>query len=235
MCYHVSNHKDKNIIKKVFKAKFDQEDDFKVSYHVNGFDKPLLPFISNEDAASIQLFRWRLVPSTVSDESAFLANTLNARAEDLLQKSSYKAYWQNRGLVICSGFFEPHKAAGIKQSQAYYIKPKHEEFFRLGAIWAKWKDQYTCSIITLEASPFMAEIHNEGKRMPLMLSNDAAQQWLQKDLSQEDMKKLMSASVADEQVESYRVMDGIMNARKNTNIPEAIKPLENALGQISLF
>jgi putative SOS response-associated peptidase YedK len=71
--------------------------------------------------------------------------------------------------------------------------------------------------------------------MPLMLSNDAAQQWLQKDLSQEDMKKLMSASVADEQVESYRVMDGIMNARKNTNIPEAIKPLENALGQISLF
>jgi hypothetical protein len=49
------------------------------------------------------------------------------------------------------------------------------------------------------------------------------------------MKKLMSASVADEQVESYRVMDGIMNARKNTNIPEAIKPMDNALGQISLF
>ena len=234
MCYHVSNHKDKNIIKKVFKATFDKEDDFKVSYHLNGFDKPLLPVISNEDAGSIQLFRWRLVPSSISDESSFLANTLNARADEIFSKNSYKDYWQNRCLVICTGFFEPHKAINSKQSQSFYIQPKNEEFFTLAAIWAKWKDQYTCSIITVDASPLMAEIHNDGKRMPLILHDDAAQKWLQKDISQEAMKNLMIPSVADEELVSYRVMDGIMNARIDSDVPQAIEPFKG-ISQRSLF
>lgn len=235
MCYHVSNHKDKQRIKKVFGVPFEQEDDFVPAYHINGFDQPLLPVLSNEDSTAVRLYRWRLLPSTVPDEASFTANTLNARGEEIFDKITYKDYWQNRCLVICTGFFEPHKALGGRHVHSYYIKPKREEFFTLGAIWSKWKGMGTCTIITVAASPLMEEVHNEGKRMPLMLSADAAQQWLRSELSQEAMKALMKQSSSDTELEAYRVMDGVFNARKDTNLPQVITPFDGAAGQMSLF
>jgi putative SOS response-associated peptidase YedK len=234
VCYHISNHQKQAVIKKKFKRNFKEENDFKEAYHINGFDKPLIPVISNENSTVIQLYRWRLVPEYVVDEDKFKANTLNARAEELFSTSSYKNYSQNRCLVICTGFFEPHKINGGKQTQSYYIKPLNESFFTLGAIWSKWKDQYTCSIVTVEASPLMKKIHNDGERMPLILQNDTANQWLAKDLDQEKIKSLMTSYAADDELEAYRVMDGIMNARLNTNIAQAIKPY-NQPTQSNLF
>ncbi len=221
-------------MQKHFKKAFEQEEDFVPAFHLNGFDKPMLPVISNEDSALIQLYRWRLVPQNITDENDFKANTLNARAEDLFQTASYKDAWQNRCLVICTGFYEPHKAIGSGKSQSYYIQPKEAEFFTLAALWSKWQGLYTCSIITVAASPLMEEIHNDGKRMPLILDNDASQKWLEKDISQDEMKLLFQQLISDEQIEAYRVMDEVLNARKNTNIPEAILPIK-ASGQISLF
>ncbi|MCC6187223.1 MAG: SOS response-associated peptidase family protein [Chitinophagaceae bacterium] len=234
MCYHVSNNKNQKAIKSRFKKEFENEDAFEPAFHLNGFDKPLLPVISNEDSSLIKMYRWRLIPENVQDESAFLANTLNARADELFTKSSYKNYVQNRCLIVCTGFFEPHKAIGGK-THSYYIQPKKEPFFTLAGIWTQWQGIHTCSIITVDASPLMAEVHNDGKRMPLILDEQMSTDWLQKKLSKEEMTAIMNHKIGDENLTAFRVIDGVMNAQQNTNIAAVIEAYKPTGEQGSLF
>jgi putative SOS response-associated peptidase YedK len=96
----------------------------------------------------------------------------------------------------------------------------------LGGIYNEWNGMKTFSIVTTDASPLMAEVHNDGKRQPLVLKGNAALAWLVPDLTQDEMKSLMVYQYPDEELETYRVIDGIYNAKQDTNVPEAIKPYE---------
>ena len=96
----------------------------------------------------------------------------------------------------------------------------------LGAIYSPWKVTNTVSIITTDASPLMAKVHNDGERQPLILEGDAATAWLIPDLTQDEMKDLMVFQYPDEQLTTYRTVDAIYNAKKDTNVPAAIKPYE---------
>jgi putative SOS response-associated peptidase YedK len=212
-------------IKKVFNLTVKNEELFQQAYQLNGFTKPYLPVISNSDSKAIDMYRWGLLPFWVKDESSFKANTLNARSEELFDKPSYRQAWSNRCLVICTGFFEPHYPEGSKKSQSFYIRPKEGEFFTLGGIWSKWKDLYTFSIVMVEASPLLAEIHNEKKRMPLVLEGERAAAWVLPDLTKPEMTDLMRPYEHDNKLTTYRVMDGVTNSRLDTNVPEVLEPL----------
>jgi len=58
----------------------------------------------------------------------------------------------------------------------YYIFPKDKGAFYLGCIYNQWTNQLTgklvdaFSIITTNANPLIATIHNTKKRMPLIFS-----------------------------------------------------------------
>jgi putative SOS response-associated peptidase YedK len=51
-------------------------------------------------------------------------------------------------------------------------------------LWSKWIDPLsgilrgTYTILTTEANPLMAEIHNSKKRMPVILDVSAEEEWL---------------------------------------------------------
>lgn len=72
----------------------------------------------------------------------------------------------------------------------------------------------------------MARVHNDGERQPLILSGNAALSWLIPNLTQSEMESLMLYDYPDDQLITYRTVDGIHNARQDTNIPDAIKPYE---------
>ncbi|MEX2591717.1 MAG: SOS response-associated peptidase [Anditalea sp.] len=230
MCYHTSQHKGISTIKEDFNLPVKNEELFQQAYQLNGFNKPYLPVISNAESKAIDMYRWGLLPFWVKDESSFKANTLNARSEELYDKPSYRQSWSKRCLVICTGFFEPHYPEGSKKSQSHYIKPKEAEFFTLGGIWSKWKDIYTFSIVMVEGSPLLAGIHNEKKRMPLILEGDQAEAWILSDLTKPEMTDLMKPYGQDEKLTAYRVLDGVTNSRLNTNVPEVIEPLRENPG-----
>lgn len=225
MCYHVSLNKDIKVVEKEFGKKVDAPELFQTGYHLNGFAQPYLPVLSTQDATSISMYRWKLLPHWLKSESDWKANTLNAKGEELFEKGAYKTYWQNRCLVICNGFFEPHHPSGQKKAQSYYVKPKAGGFFTLGAVYSVWKDIPTFSIITVAASPLLEEIHNEKKRMPLILDGDRADAWLLPDLSKTEMAGLMTPYPEDDRLEGFRVMDGVTNSRIDTNIPEVLVAL----------
>jgi len=224
MCYHISNEDEQELRK--FNLPIKKLEKFKTMYDMNGFEKPFIPVISKEDPKSIDMYRWRLVPTWVKDEKDWKANTLNARNDELFTKSSYKNYWQNRCLILCTGFFEPHYPEGQKDYESWYIKPKEGGMFMLGGIYSTWKGTNTVSIITTDASPLMAEVHNDGERQPLVLDGDAALAWLIPDLTQMEMTDLMRFEYPDEKLTTYRTIDGIYNAKLNTDVPAAIKPYQ---------
>ncbi|MCF0043648.1 SOS response-associated peptidase [Dyadobacter fanqingshengii] len=227
MCYHVSQQKTVEQIKIAFHKPIDNRELYRQAYHVNAFEDPFQPVISNWDAAKIDMYRWRLIPSDKT-EANFKANTRNAKSETLFSLSSFKDYWFNRCLIICTGFFEPHLVDPKKPTHSYYIKPKEKEFITLGGIFSPWNGIKTYTVITTPATPLLSEIHNEGKRMPLVLEGEKAEEWMAppKSMSQQRMAELMAPYENDDDWMAFRTINGITNSYTDTNVPEVLWPYE---------
>ncbi len=124
--------------------------------------------------------RWGLVPFWAKDASTG-NRMINARAETVAEKPAYRAaYKHRRCLVLADGFYEWQKRDGGKVP--HYISLASGEPFALAGLWERWKDKSkdevleTTTLITMQASDFMAPLHH---RMPLVLERDAADAWLQ--------------------------------------------------------
>lgn len=185
MCYHTSTPATNKIKEQLpgYLLKYDPD----TYYHVSGFSRPFLPTTLNTDQTSIVASQWKLLPFWVrnNDEAKKYANTLNAESESIFEKGSYKGYIQKyRGLLWVDGFYEPHKNKITGQSENYYIYTPEKKIFSLGIVVAPWLDTETgefintFSVITTKANPLLEEIHNEKKRMPLIIPEHDRDGWL---------------------------------------------------------
>ena len=125
------------------------------------------------------MLRWGLVPFWAKDPSIG-SQMINARAETVAEKPSYRAaYRHRRCLVLADGFYEWQRANDIKTP--YYISLKSGEPFALAGLWENWKDResdatlQTTTLITAAANSFMTSLHH---RMPVVLRADTADEWL---------------------------------------------------------
>ena len=111
--------------------------------------------------------------------------TLNARIETIEDKPSFKNSINKRCLVIADGFYEWqwHDTKG-KNKTKYEIGIKDHELFAFAGLYSQWINQHTgeirdtYTIVTTEANPLMAEIHNIKKRMPIILKPEDETKWL---------------------------------------------------------
>jgi putative SOS response-associated peptidase YedK len=166
---------------------------------VSGFAHPRLPVLTSEEPGIIQLMEWGLVPNWVKDERTAIEMqnaTLNARSETLFEKPSFRSIMQRRCLIPVNGFYE-WQQRGKKKVQ-YFITVKSEEIFSLGGLYDEWVNTTTgeiykgFSIITLPANPLMEIIHNNKKRMPLILNRENEHDWLQPDIKETEIKNLLT-------------------------------------------
>ncbi|MCE7072623.1 SOS response-associated peptidase [Dyadobacter sp. CY327] len=226
MCYHVSNESDVETLKAEFKLPVDKLEQFKKRYDFNGFEKPFLPVMTSPK--SLDLFRWRLVPPNIDDETTFRFNTLNATNYDLFNRDKMWSKYakHNRCLVLCSGFFEHHypDLNNKKNYESWYIKPREKKFFAMGAIYSTWKGTNTFSIVTQEASPMIGAIHNDGKRQPLILKGDAALSWMIPSLIENEIMDLTYFQYPEDKLSAYRVIDGVYSNQIDTNLPQVLDP-----------
>lgn len=130
-------------------------------------------------------------------------NTLNATCERLLESKLFKPAALNyRCLVPSTGFFEwrHYKPIGAKKDIAYpyYISLTTEPLFYMAGIYQPWTDKEsgetmdTFSIVTTKANGLMEQIHNKKKRMPTILNETQASEWLQPNLSESKILELAS-------------------------------------------
>lgn len=223
MCYHTSTP-GKGILQKEFPNKqvvYEQD----LFFHVSGFQRPFLPVTLNSDRDTIQSARWKLLPFWVKTEAdaAKYANTLNAESESIFEKASYKNYiGKNRGLLYVDGFYEPHTSnTGAKEN--YYIYTPNKEIFTLGIVYSDWTDQSTgeqyptFSVITTPANPLLEKIHNEKKRMPLIIPTDKQDAWLHAQ-DREEITELMQPYAGE--LDAHRVYRVTAARGEDTNRPE---------------
>lgn len=176
----------------------------------SGFEYSNWPIIkSNAQDFSIENAHWELIAPWVKNTKEAEAgrekfNTLNATCERLLESKLFKPAALNyRCLVPSTGFFEwrHFKPLGAKKEIAYpyYISLTTEPLFYMAGIYQPWTDKETgetmdtFSIVTTKANDLMEQIHNKKKRMPAILNETQANEWLQPNLSEAKIMELASS------------------------------------------
>ncbi len=186
---------------------------------------PTQPVAVVRDAVkrNVEMFRWGLVPSWAKDIS--IGNKLiNARAETLHEKPSFKqALSKRRNLILSSGFFEWRKTGTRKDP--LFIKLHDQHAFAFAGLWEEWlspegeKVQST-TIITCAANPLIAEFHD---RMPVILDRQQMWTWLNPALNVEQARQLLLPFDAD-QMEAYPVTPRVNSPLFDS--PECIERVE---------
>lgn len=137
--------------------------------------------IRNDDEQNreIVMLRWGLVPFWAKDP-AIGNRMINARAETVAEKPSYRAaYRHRRCIVLADGFYEWQRQGDRKVP--HFISLASGEPFALAGLWENWKDKQTgdslqtTTLITTSANEFMAPLHH---RMPVVLEPPTADEWL---------------------------------------------------------
>ena len=127
---------------------------------------------------SLSILRWGLIPSWAKDEKIG-HRMINARAETVAEKPSFRSALQKRRCIIpADGFYEWKQTEQGKQP--YFIQPHKRSLLGLAGLWEEWKSKegqaiQSFTIITTEANGFMQPIHD---RMPVILDRNYYEQWL---------------------------------------------------------
>ena len=173
-----------------------------------------------------EYMRWGLVPSWAKDISIG-SRMINARAETIVEKPSFRrALQKRRCLVLSDGFYE-WKRTG-KDKQPMYIGLESGEPFGMAGLWEAWKSPdgdwlHSCTIITTQSNALMAEIHN---RMPVILPRESEPVWLDPGVDDPSrLTDLLQPYPADAM--TARPVSGLVNNARN-DFPECIAPLEDS-------
>lgn len=152
---------------------------YQPSYNIAPAQK-ILNIVELEDKSlkAVNLF-WGLVPSWAKDNKNS-HHLINARAETVREKPSFRAAFQKRRcLIVASGFYEwaTHEAG----KQAFNIRRQDRRPFAFAGLWEHWQHGqdtlYSCTIITTQATDIMRPIH---ERMPVIILPHHYRQWLDK-------------------------------------------------------
>lgn len=155
--------------------------------------------------------------------------TLNAIGEELLlidpktgrEKMYRQAALHRRCLVLSSGFYEWRHITGINKRTGlplktankypYRIGVKNAPYFYMAGIWQDWTDRETgevvptVAIVTTAANNLMQQVHNSKMRMPTILPDNLAWEWMMEDLSEERITELATNKYDASAMDAYTI------------------------------
>jgi putative SOS response-associated peptidase YedK len=178
--------------------------DFQSSYNITP-GQDILAIVSSDEATdgnqhsqAVQLY-WGLIPSWSKDRK-ISHNLINARAETIAEKPSFRSAFQKRRCLIpATGFFEWAQSENGKQ--AYHIARPNHQVFAFAGLWEHWEQGgetvYSCTIITTSANQLMQPIHS---RMPVILDPQNYAKWLDVQSKKDDLQALLAC-------DAYSAMD----------------------------
>lgn len=124
------------------------------------------------------LVRWGLIPSWAKDPKIG-SKMINARAETIFEKPSYRsAIRQRRCLIPADGFYEWKTDGKVKTP--HWIHLRDEALFAFAGIWERWISPDgevidSTTIVTTTANEVVRQVH---ERMPVILARDNYAPWL---------------------------------------------------------
>jgi putative SOS response-associated peptidase YedK len=181
--------------------------------------------VSSSNPEAVTHMVWGLIPFWAKDPKIG-SPMINARAETLAEKPSFRnAYKRRRCLILADGFFEWVKQPGEKAKTPYFIHMENGSPFAFAGLWEEWHSPdssqlQSATIITTEPNDLVAPLHN---RMPVILPEDSYQDWLAPgEIASAELQPLLKPYPADG-MEAYPVSK-LVNSPANDR-PEAIHPV----------
>jgi putative SOS response-associated peptidase YedK len=238
MCYSTTLRKKREKIEQKLLGNLEAEFviplEYMPYYHLNGFSHGNLYIIKMDEPKKIYPASWGLVPNWAThNPEAFLkkSNTLNARAETIFEKASFKESAEDkRCLILSDGFFEPHHENGVSIPHFCYQPSKdcpEGDLFLFAGLYNELDDElFTTTIITVEANKFFSEVHNKRKRMPLVLADDFFEDWLDYGMNSMQIHELMDFGFTSNEFKAHPVTRELYKKGIDTNKPKFIQPVE---------
>jgi putative SOS response-associated peptidase YedK len=171
----------------------------------------------------LSMMRWGLVPAWSKDPKAG-PPLINARAETVATKPSFRtAFKRRRCLIPADGFYEWQKTDS-KTKIPHYIRMAKDRPFAFAGLWECWhgsdeSDLESCTIVTTEANELMCSLHD---RMPVILPEENFAQWLDpKNENVPELEALLRPYAAGEM--TAFPISTLVNSPRNES-PECILP-----------
>lgn len=161
-----------------------------------------------------QLLRWGLIPSWAK-EPTIGAKLINARAETVTEKPSFRsAFRQRRCLVVADGFYEWQRQE--RKKQPFYFRLQNGEPFAFAGLWERWESPNgetieSCTILTTAASQLVYPIHD---RMPVILAPKDYDLWLDPAVKLEPLQQLLRPYSGE--MTAYPVSTKVNNPTNNS-------------------
>jgi putative SOS response-associated peptidase YedK len=137
-----------------------------------------IPAVIREGQNRLVSFHWGLIPSWAKDP-AIGRNMINARAETLAEKPSFReALQRRRCLIPADGFYEWAGEKGHRTAVRFRLRSG--EPFGFAGLYETWRSEAgeplsTFTIVTTESNALVASVHD---RMPVILTGEKKAIWL---------------------------------------------------------
>ncbi len=192
-----------------------------------------VPVIPNDGENQLTFYKWGLIPPWAKDETFGGYNLINAKAETVAEKASFRsAYRRRRCLVLADGFYEWREESSQGGKTPYYIHLKNKQPFAFAGLWEIWHSPYgdelhSCCIITTEPNAVVEPIH---KRMPVILAPRAYDQWLSPEEQKPEQLDSLLVPYPAAEMTAHPVSSFVNSPRNNT--PRCVQPVQlpNQLG-----
>ena len=179
----------------------------------------------SDGVRTVENLRWGLVPHWAKDPTMG-SRMINARAETLEEKPSFRdAFVNRRCLIVADGFYEWRKA-GIRSP--VYFSMSDGKPFGMAGLWESWAppdgdELRTCTIITAEPNEIVRGVHD---RMPAIIPRDHRSQWLDPTADNETVRSMLGPYTAGE-TQSCDVSKLVNDLRNDDE--DLIKPVAERL------
>ncbi|MFE9422942.1 SOS response-associated peptidase [Kitasatospora sp. NPDC006697] len=191
----------------------------------------------------LRRLRWGLVPAwSRTPETA--VKMINARADTVHEKPAYRqAFASRRCLLPVDGYYEwqtfeaPATQHGAGRGKArkvpYFVHRADGAPLALAGLYEFWRDRahpadhpagwlVTCSIVTTEAEPLLAPIH---ERMPLFLQPESFDDWLDPALDDPEHARTLLRAPAPGLLLATEVSSAVGSIRNNhPGLTERVTP-----------
>jgi putative SOS response-associated peptidase YedK len=228
MCGRYSQRQSADVIAKAFEV--DNVPALEPRYNIaptQSVPTVLQPSVSQ--AWQFKMLYWGLIPKWAKD-SKIGAKLINARAETVAEKPSFRsAFRKRRCLVLADGFYEWQQQENKKQKQPYYFRLNDGQPFAFAGLWEQWEDVSgeaidSCTLLTTDANELMRPVHN---RMPVILNPKDYERWLDPEVKEPEQLQPLLRPYSTQEMLAYPVSTAV-NKPSNDNA-ECIKSIEASL------
>jgi putative SOS response-associated peptidase YedK len=201
MCGRYSLGKTKKELEERFGAEL--LTDFKPRYNIA--PTQLVPVITSDSPKGFSFFYWGITPDFGKNKPV-TQKLINARAETVAEKQTFKNSFQSRRCLIpADGFFE-WKKIGKKTKTPFRFTLQNEALFSFAGIWEEYENEkgelnHTFVVLTTSPNALVEEVHD---RMPVILSQKDEKKWLDKYSSEQELIEMIKSYPANEML-SYTV------------------------------